>query len=84
MGLFGSGTKHKLDGKRIAILATQGVEQVELTSPRKALEKAGATVELISPHKLLKRGKIKAWNLVKWGGILQGRRQPFSGKGLLL
>ena len=67
MGLFGSGTKRKLNGKRIAILATQGVEQVELTSPRKALEKAGAVVELVSPHKLLKAGKIKAWNVVKWG-----------------
>ena len=67
MGLFGFSTKRKLNGKRIAILATQGVEQVELTSPRKALEKAGATVELVSPHKLLKGGKIKAWNLVKWG-----------------
>ncbi len=67
MGLFGLGTKRQLNGKRIAILATHGVEQVELTSPRKALEKAGATVELVSPHKLLKGGKVKAWNLVKWG-----------------
>jgi protease I len=67
MGLFGFGAKRPLIGKRIAILATQGVEQVELTSPRKALEKAGATVELVSPHKLLKGGKIKAWNLVRWG-----------------
>jgi protease I len=68
MGLFGFGSKRQLIGKRIAILATQGVEQVELTSPRKALMKAGATVELVSPHKLIKGGKIKAWNLVKWGG----------------
>lgn len=67
MGLFGFGTKRQLINKRIAILATQGVEQVELTSPRRALEKAGAIVELVSPHKLLKGGKIKAWNLVKWG-----------------
>jgi protease I len=67
MGLFGFGSKKQLVGKRIAILATQGVEQIELTSPRKALEKAGATVELVSPHKLVKGGKIKAWNLVKWG-----------------
>ena len=66
MGFFGFSTKRKLNGKRIAILATQGVEQVELTSPRKALEKAGAIVELVSPHKLVKGGKIKAWNLVKW------------------
>ena len=67
MGLFGSSSKRQLNGRRIAILATQGVEQVELTSPRKALEKADAIVELVSPHKLVKGGKIKAWNLVKWG-----------------
>ena len=67
MGLFGFGSKRQLINKRIAILATQGVEQVELTSPRKALEKAGAVVELVSPNKMLKGGKIKAWNLVKWG-----------------
>jgi protease I len=38
-----------LDGKKVAILvATEGIEQVELTEPRKALEEAGATVELVS------------------------------------
>lgn len=67
MGIFGLGTKRQLIDKRIAILATQGVEQIELTSRRKALEKAGAIVELVSPHKLLKGGEIRAWNLVKWG-----------------
>ncbi len=61
MGLFGR--KRTLKGKRIAILATQGVEQIELTSPLKALRKAGAEVDLISPAS----GKIKAWNTVKWG-----------------
>jgi protease I len=38
-----------LDGKRIAILLTNGVEQVELTEPRKALEQAGARTEIVSP-----------------------------------
>ncbi|MDX6641168.1 MAG: hypothetical protein QOF12_2179, partial [Solirubrobacteraceae bacterium] len=38
----------KLDGRKIAILvANEGIEQVELTEPRKALEEAGATVELL-------------------------------------
>lgn len=38
-----------LDGKTIAILTvTEGVEQVELTSPREALEEAGATTVLVS------------------------------------
>jgi protease I len=38
----------KLNGKRVAIVATDGVEQVELTEPRKALEDAGATVDIVS------------------------------------
>lgn len=53
----------KLNGKRVAILATEGVEQVELTEPRKALEKAGAKTDVVSP----KDGKFKAWNLKEWG-----------------
>jgi deglycase len=39
----------KLNGKKIAILATDGFEQVELTEPRKALDEAGATTVVISP-----------------------------------
>ncbi len=38
-----------LTGTRIAMLATDGVERVELTEPRRALEAAGATVELLAP-----------------------------------
>src|SRR3954464_9314309 len=42
----------ELQGKKIAILtANEGVEQVEYTEPRKALEEAGATVELLAPEK---------------------------------
>ncbi len=52
-----------LKGKRIAILATDGFEQVELTEPRRALDEAGATTEVISP----KAGKIKGWNHTEWG-----------------
>lgn len=37
-----------LDRKRIASLATDGVEQVELTEPREAVTRAGATAELLS------------------------------------
>ena len=46
-----------LRGKRVAILATDGVEQIELTSPREALEKAGAKCVLISP----KEGEIQGF-----------------------
>ncbi len=38
----------QLQGKRIAIIATDGVEQVELEKPRQAVESAGASVELLS------------------------------------
>jgi deglycase len=40
----------KLQGKRIAILATDGVERIELEQPRGALYGAGATSELLSIH----------------------------------
>lgn len=39
-----------LSGRRVAILATDGVEGVELTTPRQALEQAGATVVVVAPH----------------------------------
>jgi protease I len=48
----------ELQGKRIAFLATDGVEQVEYTEPRKAVEQAGAEVHLVS----LKPGKIQGFN----------------------
>jgi protease I len=56
----------KLDGKKIAIVVTDGFEQVELTSPKEALEAAGATCEIISP----KEGKVKGWNHTEWGDEL--------------
>src|SRR3954469_25771194 len=52
-----------LRGKRIAILVTNGFEQVELTEPRKALDQAGATTQVVSPEE----GKVKGWNMKEWG-----------------
>ena len=52
-----------LSNRRVAILTEEGFEQVELTSPKEALEAAGAQVDVISP----KSGKIKAWNNTDWG-----------------
>jgi protease I len=54
---------NKLNGKRIAILATDGVEQVEMTEPRKALDAAGAKTELVSPAK----GQLQAWQHLEKG-----------------
>jgi protease I len=47
-----------LNGRRVAILATDGVEQVELEVPRRALDDAGATTHLIAPNE----GSIQAMN----------------------
>jgi protease I len=52
-----------LNGKKIAILATDGFEQAELMEPRKALDGEGATTLVISP----KSGEIKGWKLKDWG-----------------
>ena len=42
-------TSKPLQGKRVAMLMTDGVEQIEYTSPRSYLEERGATVVLVSP-----------------------------------
>src|SRR6476661_4180004 len=52
----------KLKGKTVAILTENGFEELELTSPKKALEEAGATVHIVSPQK----EKVKAWNHDHW------------------
>jgi protease I len=52
-----------LKGLKIAILATDGFEQVELLEPRKALDQAGAETRVVSP----KRDRIRGWNFTNWG-----------------
>ena len=49
--------------KRIAILATNGFEEVELSSPKEYLEKEGWKVEIVSPES----GSIKSWASTDWG-----------------
>ena len=56
-------TTHTLQGKRVAILATDGFEQSELIEPRKALDEAGATTQVVSPA----NQKIRGWNHKEWG-----------------
>jgi len=53
----------KLNDIKVAILTENGFEQVELTSPKAALENAGAKVDVISPQ----LGKVKAWDKTDWG-----------------
>lgn len=52
-----------LNGKKVAILVTDGFEQVEMTEPRQALDQAGAQTHLIAPRE----GKVKGWNHTEWG-----------------
>jgi protease I len=71
-----------LKGRRIAVLATDGVEQVELTEPVKALRAAGAEVEVVSP----KGGAIQGMKFSDPGDKLkvdtelkQARADSFNG-----
>lgn len=57
------GGLRQLNGKKVAILATHGFEQVELTEPRRALDEAGAQTRVVSPA----ADKIRGWNFTNWG-----------------
>jgi protease I len=52
-----------LSTRKVAILATHGFEQSELTLPRDRLREAGAEVHVVSPE----RGEIRGWNHDDWG-----------------
>jgi protease I len=72
----------ELQGKKIAFLATDGVEQVEYTEPRKAIEHAGADVQLIS----LKAGEIQGFNHLDKGdtfpvdvAVSEARAEDYDG-----
>ena len=55
--------KQKLDGKKFAILATDGFEESELAEPMQAIKDAGGTAEIIS----LESGSIRSWHNGDWG-----------------
>lgn len=52
-----------LKGLKVAILATDGFEQAELAEPRRALDAAGASTEIVAPHK----GKVRGSKMKEWG-----------------
>jgi protease I len=56
-----------LKGIRVAILATDGFEQSELTEPKKALEEAGAKTEVVSP----KDKRVRGWKHTDWGSEVE-------------
>jgi protease I len=76
----------KLQGKRIAFLvATEGIEQVELTEPWKAVEEAGGTPELISTES----GQVQAFNHLDKADTFKvdrtaGEADPSDYDGLVL
>jgi protease I len=57
-------TDNKLDGRHIAILATDGFEQSELTEPKRLLEEAGAQTDVVAPGGA---ATIKGWSKKNWG-----------------
>lgn len=74
----------KLEGVNVAVLATNGFEEVELTKPVEALKEAGATVAVVSPEE-----KIRAWDFTDWGDeyeadLLLEKANPDDFDALLL
>jgi protease I len=53
----------RLQGKRVAAIATHGFEQSELLDPKQALEAAGARVDVLAPE----GGTIRGWTKKNWG-----------------
>ena len=75
----------ELNGLKVAILVTDGFEQVEMTEPRKALDGAGAVTSIVSP----KDGRVRAWKFTEWGDeypvdLKLDRAQPQDFDALLL
>jgi protease I len=59
-------TNETLEGLKVAILVTDGFEQVELERPRRALDQAGAQTQIVSP----KAERVRAWKFSEWGDRL--------------
>lgn len=60
-------SENSLQGVKVAILVTDGFEQVELTEPRKALHAAGAETQIVSP----KEDKVRGWKFTEWGDEME-------------
>jgi protease I len=62
---------NELRNKRVAALVENGFEQSELVEPKKALEMAGAKVDIVSPQ----QNKVKGWKHTNWGDEIPVDRQ---------
>ena len=74
-----------LDGLKVAILVTDGFEQVELSEPRRALDEVGAETRVVSP----KADRARGWNFTDWGDEVEvdvplDRARPDDFDALLL
>lgn len=77
--------KYDLQGKRVAVLATDGFEQSELMKPVEALQEHGVKVDVISPN----GESIRGWSEEDWGQIIKADlsledANPADYDGLLL
>jgi protease I len=74
-----------LKGLKVAILVTDGFEEVEMVKPRKALAEAGAETSIVSP----KDGKVRSWDHTNWSAeypadVALDEAQPQDFHALLL
>jgi protease I len=74
-----------LKGLKVAILVTDGFEQVELTKPRSALDESGAQTLIVSP----KNSDVRSWNFTEWDrdfpvDVELGEAKPQDFDALLL
>jgi protease I len=67
---------NELRNKRVAVLVENGFEQSELVEPKKALEGAGAKVDIVSPQP----GKAKGWTHGNWGDEVKVDKQLDGAK----
>ena len=69
-------SSNTLNGLKVAILVTDGFEQVEMVEPRKALDEAGAATSIVSP----KINQVRGWNFTDWGARISGRPHARQGQ----
>ena len=56
---------YNLEDRKVAVLVSNGFEEVEFTKPIEALREAGAKVFVVSPES----DKVKAWDKTEWGNV---------------
>ena len=73
-----------LKDKKIAILTDHGFEEVELTSPKQALEEAGAIVHIISRQQTIKGWNHDHWSIEIEADVLLDKADPQEYDGLMI